>query len=52
LSDKRKRLEKIADIITTNGGKIVGLHEGKLTHVVLDKRDVTRRIELIKATSQ
>ncbi|KAJ3571822.1 hypothetical protein NP233_g3508 [Leucocoprinus birnbaumii] len=50
--DITKRFAKIAQIIQTNGGKIVELGESKLTHVILDKRDCARRLELIKATSQ
>lgn len=50
--DITERFSKIAEIIRTNGGRIVNLDERKLTHVVLDKRDCTRRLELIKATSQ
>ena len=39
-------------MVTDNGGKIVGLDEPKLTHVVIDKRDESRRLELIKRTSK
>jgi DNA ligase 4 len=39
-------------MITENGGRVVGLDEPKLTHVVLDKRDTSRRIELSKKTSK
>lgn len=38
--------------ITGNGGKIVGLDEPKLTHVVVDKLDTTRRVKLMERTSQ
>lgn len=30
----------------------MGLNEPKLTHVVLDKRDDSRRVELMKRTSK
>ncbi|KAJ7155502.1 DNA ligase IV [Mycena crocata] len=42
---------ELAKIIGDNGGKIVGLDEPKLTHVVIDKRDDSRRVELMKRTS-
>ncbi|PPQ67701.1 hypothetical protein CVT24_002757 [Panaeolus cyanescens] len=42
----------VEKLIVENGGKIVGLDEPKLTHVVLDQRDQSRRLELIKRTSQ
>lgn len=38
--------------IEENGGKIVDLDNPKLTHVVLDKLDVSRRIALMQRTSQ
>ena len=38
--------------IEENGGKIVDLDNPKLTHIVLDKRDVSRRIALMQRTSQ
>jgi len=41
----------ITDVIERNGGKIVDLDDPKLTHIVLDKRDVSRRKELMKRTS-
>ncbi|KLO08051.1 DNA ligase 4 [Schizopora paradoxa] len=42
---------EIEDIITENGGRIVALEDPKLTHVVIDKRDDSRRKELSKRTS-
>jgi len=42
----------LSKLIVDNGGKIVGLDESKLTHVVVDKRDESRRLELIKRTSK
>ncbi|KAH6915882.1 DNA ligase 4 [Coprinopsis sp. MPI-PUGE-AT-0042] len=44
--------ENAAKLIVDNGGKIVDLDEPKLTHVVLDKRDDSRRVELMKRTSK
>ncbi|KAI1796674.1 DNA ligase 4 [Ganoderma leucocontextum] len=51
-ADVEKRFNEIAQIIKDNGGRITGLDEPKLTHVVLDKRDVSRRQELTKRTSK
>ena len=39
-------------MITDNGGKVVDLTDPKLTHVVVDKHDVSRRLELMKRTSK
>ncbi|KIY47685.1 ATP-dependent DNA ligase [Fistulina hepatica ATCC 64428] len=47
-SDLFTRLE---DNITKNGGRIVDLDYPKLTHIVFDKRDVSRRLELMRRTS-
>ncbi|KAF7972746.1 hypothetical protein HWV62_17106 [Athelia sp. TMB] len=43
---------KITEMITENGGRIVELDEPKLTHVVIDRLDTTRRSKLIERTSQ
>lgn len=40
----------IARLILDNGGKVVDLDAPQLTHVVVDKRDESRRLELIKLT--
>lgn len=45
-------LARIAKLIEDNGGKIVDLDDGKLTHIILDKRDDSRRRELMKRTSK
>ncbi|KAI0078668.1 ATP-dependent DNA ligase [Panus rudis PR-1116 ss-1] len=45
-------LARISGLITDNGGKIVDLDDPKLTHVVLDKRDLSRRVELMRRTSK
>ncbi|KAF8963440.1 DNA ligase 4 [Flammula alnicola] len=50
--DINKNFAEITKFITANGGKIVDLDEPKLTHVVVDKRDESRRFELIKRTSK
>jgi len=47
-----KNFAELSRLLTDNGGKIVGLDEPKLTHVVIDKRDESRRLELIKRTSK
>ncbi|KAI0343258.1 DNA ligase 4 [Trametopsis cervina] len=47
-----KTFEDVATVITTNGGKIVELDDPKLTHILLDRRDTTRRLELSKRTSK
>jgi len=47
-----KSLAQIAKLLEDNGGKIVNLDDEKLTHVVLDKRDDSRRRELMKKTSK
>ncbi|KAI0741954.1 ATP dependent DNA ligase domain-containing protein [Daedaleopsis nitida] len=51
-ADVEKRFTELAKMITDNGGRVVDLDEPKLTHIVLDKRDVSRRQELIKRTSK
>ncbi|KAJ7449621.1 DNA ligase IV [Mycena latifolia] len=47
-----KSFVELARVIDDNGGKIVDLDEPKLTHVVIDKRDDGRRVELMKRTSK
>jgi hypothetical protein len=44
--------ERITKLVENNGGQIAELDDAKLTHVVLDKRDDSRRRELMKRTSQ
>ncbi|KAI0700108.1 DNA ligase 4 [Cerioporus squamosus] len=46
------RFAEIEKLIKNNGGRVVDLDEPKLTHVVVDKRDISRRQELIKRTSK
>jgi DNA ligase-4 len=38
--------------IRDNGGNIVDLDEPKLTHIIIDKRDDIRRLELMKRTTK
>ena len=44
--------DRIFKLIVNNGGQIAELDDAKLTHVVLDKRDDSRRRELMKRTSK
>jgi DNA ligase-4 len=44
--------EGLSKTIEGNGGRIVDVDEPKLTHVVIDKRDDSRRLDLIKLTSK
>ncbi|KAI0322809.1 DNA ligase 4 [Amylostereum chailletii] len=46
-----KSFEEIAQQVTDNGGRLGDLHDVKLTHIVLDKRDDSRRRQLIQVTS-
>ncbi|KAN0088925.1 ATP dependent DNA ligase domain containing protein [Tylopilus felleus] len=45
-------LLKVSRSIEENGGKVVDLDDPKLTHVALDKRDVSRRVTLMQLTSK
>ncbi|KAI0272769.1 ATP dependent DNA ligase domain-containing protein [Gloeopeniophorella convolvens] len=47
-----KGFVRIAKLIQDNGGRVTGLDDAKLTHVVLDKRDDSRRRELMQKTSK
>ncbi|KAH9479555.1 DNA ligase 4 [Psilocybe cubensis] len=52
-ADMNVKLSQIAELVIAHGGKVVtDLDNPKLTHVVVDQRDVRRRIELIKRTSK
>ncbi|KAI6016210.1 hypothetical protein EDC04DRAFT_553536 [Pisolithus marmoratus] len=46
-----EHLGKVSRDIEGNGGKIVDLTDPKLTHVVMDKRDLSRRLRLIQETA-
>ncbi|KAF7294400.1 DNA ligase [Mycena kentingensis (nom. inval.)] len=50
--DIAAKFSQIASIITKNGGKVVELDDPKLTHVIVDKRDTSRRGELRRRTSK
>lgn len=52
LSNVAASLTKVLKLITDNGGKIVDLANPKLTHIVLDSRDITRRKDLMNRTSK
>ena len=43
---------EVERLIIRNGGRIVGLEEPKLTHLVIDKRDDSHRLELMKRTAK
>ncbi|KAF9499593.1 ATP-dependent DNA ligase [Pleurotus eryngii] len=51
-NDINQSFAQIATMITENGGRIVGIDEPKLTHVVVDKRDDSRRVALMSRTSK
>jgi len=42
---------EVEEKIVANGGRIVDLGEPKLTHIVIDKRDDSRRREIMQRTS-
>ncbi|TDL23778.1 DNA ligase 4 [Rickenella mellea] len=42
---------EVKKLITENGGRVVDLDEPRLTHIVLDKRDDSRRKELMRLSS-
>ena len=47
------RFAEIEELIVSNGGRVTAdLDDPKLTHVILDKRDTSRRKELIARTSK
>jgi len=51
LIDTTRRLDKVEALISSNGGRVAGLDEPRLTHIVVDRRDASRRLELMKRTS-
>ncbi|KAI0766955.1 DNA ligase 4 [Trametes elegans] len=51
-ADIEKRFAEVAKLITDNGGRVVDLDDPKLTHVLLEKRDTTRRRALIARTAE
>ncbi|CAA7265112.1 unnamed protein product [Cyclocybe aegerita] len=50
--DMNQSLARLSKLITDNGGKVVDLDEPKLTHIVIDRRDDSRRLELMRRTSK
>ncbi|KIK09022.1 hypothetical protein K443DRAFT_672060 [Laccaria amethystina LaAM-08-1] len=50
--DIKQSFVDLSKVITDNGGKIVDLDEPKLTHIIIDKRDDSHRLELMKRTSK
>ncbi|KAH9839814.1 DNA ligase 4 [Rhodofomes roseus] len=50
--DVSRSFERVANAIKENGGRVADLDDPKLTHVVVDKRDASRRLELIQRTSK
>lgn len=52
LTNLRDSLEVVRDEIIQHGGVIAGLDDPKLTHVLYDKRDESRRIPLLRKTSR
>jgi len=51
-NDIIKNFTEISTKVTDNGGKIVDLDDPKLTHVILDRLDATRRLKLMDRTSK
>ncbi|KNZ74643.1 DNA ligase 4 [Termitomyces sp. J132] len=51
-AELNKSFAELSAKIIENGGKIVALSEPKLTHIIIDKRDDSRRLELMKRTSK
>ncbi|KIM62592.1 hypothetical protein SCLCIDRAFT_1214942 [Scleroderma citrinum Foug A] len=47
-----EHFNKVLREIEANGGKVVGLDDPKLTHIVLDKRDTSRRLSLMQWTAK
>lgn len=48
----RTSFAQLSVTIRDNGGKVVDLDEPKLTHIIIDKRDDSRRLELMKRTAK
>ncbi|KIK82388.1 hypothetical protein PAXRUDRAFT_35579 [Paxillus rubicundulus Ve08.2h10] len=46
------QFNEVARNIEENGGRIVELNDSKLTHVILNKRDISRRIALMQLTAK
>ncbi|KAG6857461.1 hypothetical protein H0H87_003528 [Tephrocybe sp. NHM501043] len=50
--DLNKSFAQLLAKIVENGGRVVDLSEPKLTHIIIDKRDNSRRLELMKRTAK
>lgn len=46
----RHSFAKVKKLLIEHGGRVVDLDEAKLTHIVIDKRDISRRVELDRRT--
>jgi len=51
-NDIKQNFAEVERLIIKNGGRIGGLEEPKLTHLVIDKRDDSHRLELMKRTAK
>ncbi|KAI0642168.1 ATP dependent DNA ligase domain-containing protein [Trametes meyenii] len=51
-AESENRFNEVAKLLADHGGRVVGLDDPKLTHIVLDKRDIGRRRELITRTAE
>ncbi|TCD60360.1 DNA ligase (ATP) [Steccherinum ochraceum] len=51
-ADISKTFAGLEELVTKNGGRVVALDEPRLTHILFDKRDTSRRSELMKRTSK
>jgi DNA ligase 4 len=45
-------LQEVRNEVIRHGGVIVDLDDPKLTHVLYDKRDESRRVQLLRKTSK
>ncbi|KAE9399995.1 DNA ligase 4 [Gymnopus androsaceus JB14] len=45
-------LSEVKDLILEHGGRIVDLDDPKLTSIIMDKRDTSRRLELMRRTAK
>lgn len=50
--DIEESLRKTMEEVEAHGGKVVGLDDPKLTHIVMDKRDICRRLALMERTAR
>lgn len=47
-----RSFSRLKALIIEYGGRIVDLDEPQLTHIVIDKRDTGRRLELMRRTTK